>query len=48
MKIVTPVADRANNGSQNKNIGDNGSGPATHSDYSVDRLTEEISGILSF
>ena len=37
-----------NNDPQNKNIGDNGSGPATHSDYSVDRLTEKISGILSF
>jgi hypothetical protein len=37
-----------NMGSQNKNIGDNGNGSATCSEYSADRLTEEISGILSF
>ena len=37
-----------NNGFQNKNIGDNGSGSATCSEYSADRLTEEIAGILSF
>jgi hypothetical protein len=37
-----------NNGTQNKNIGDNGGGPATCSDYSADRLMEELSGILSF
>ena len=36
-----------NNGSQNKNIGDNGGAPATYSDYSADRLTEVFSGILS-
>jgi hypothetical protein len=35
-------------GSQNKNVGDNGSGSATCSDYSADRLTEKFSGILSF
>jgi hypothetical protein len=34
-----------NIGSQNKNVGDNGGAPATCSDYSADRLTEEISGI---
>jgi hypothetical protein len=38
----------ANNGSQNKNIGNNGSGTSTHSDYSAERLTKELSGILSF
>jgi hypothetical protein len=37
-----------NNGSQNKNIGDNGGVPASCSEYSADRLTEELSGILSF
>jgi len=47
MKIVVPVAGRANNGSQNKNIGDNGSNPASNSKYPADRLTEEFSGILS-
>jgi len=35
-------------GSQNKNIGDNGGAPATCSEYSADRLTAEIAGILSF
>jgi hypothetical protein len=34
-------------GSQNKNIGNNGDGSATSSKYSTERLTEEISGILS-
>jgi hypothetical protein len=34
--------------SQNKNIGNNGDAPASCSDYSADRYTEEISGILSF
>ena len=37
-----------NNGSQNKNVGDNGGGPATRSDYSAGNLYEELSGILSF
>ena len=37
-----------NNCSQNKNIGDNGSGSVTYSDYSAERLTNELSGILSF
>jgi transcriptional regulator with XRE-family HTH domain len=37
-----------NNDSQNKNIGDNGGAPATCSEYSTERLTEELSGILSF
>ena len=36
-----------NNGSQNKNFGDNGCG-STYSEISADRLTEELSGILSF
>jgi len=35
-------------GFQNKNIGDNGGGFATHSDYSADWITKELSGILSF
>ena len=35
-------------GSQNKNIGNNGHGSATSSEYSADRLTKELSGILSF
>ena len=35
-------------GSQNKNIGDNGSGSATCSEYSTERFTEKIAGILSF
>ena len=39
---------RENNGSQNKNISDNGDGPATCSEYSADRFTKELSGILSF
>jgi len=30
-----------NNGSQNKNIGDNGGGSATCSEYSADRLSED-------
>ena len=34
--------------SQNKNIGDNGGGPAKCPDYSADRLREKISGILLF
>jgi hypothetical protein len=37
-----------NNGSQNKNIGGNGSGTVAYSEFSADRLTDEISGILSF
>jgi len=37
-----------NMGSQNKNIGDNGGGSVTYSEGSADRLTDEISGILSF
>ena len=37
-----------NNGSQNKNISDNGSAPATCSEISANRLREKISGILSF
>jgi hypothetical protein len=38
-----------NNGSQNKNVGDNGgSGSATYSEFSAERFTDEISGILSF
>jgi len=36
-----------NNDSQNKNIGENGIGSATCSEYSADRLTKELSGILS-
>ena len=35
-------------GSQNKNIGDNGGESATCPDYSAERLTEKLSGILSF
>jgi DNA primase len=35
-------------GSQNKNIGNNGDGSAISSEYSADRLTKELSGILSF
>jgi hypothetical protein len=34
--------------SRNKNIGNNDRQPSTCSDYSAERLTEEISGILSF
>jgi len=34
--------------SQNKNIGHKGSGSATCPEYSADRLTDELSGILSF
>jgi len=37
-----------NNGSQNKKIGDNGSGSAACSGYSADRLTDKFSGILPF
>jgi hypothetical protein len=37
-----------NNAFENKNIGDNGGGSSTCSEYSADRLTEEFSGILSF
>jgi hypothetical protein len=37
-----------NNGPENKKIGDNGGGSANYSEFSADRLTEEISGILSF
>ena len=37
-----------NNDSRNKNFGDNDVAPASNSDYSADRLTEKISGILSF
>jgi len=33
---------------QNKNNNINGGDPATCSDYSADRLTKEISGILPF
>jgi len=36
-----------NNGSQNKNIGDNGDGSATYSGFSADRLNDGFSGILS-
>jgi hypothetical protein len=36
-----------NNDSQNKNIGDNGGGSANYSEFSADRLADEISGILS-
>ena len=46
MKIVIPVAGRANNDSQNKNIGDNGSGSAIHSQISEKHLYDEFSGIL--
>ena len=35
------------NGSQNKNIAENGGAPATCSEYPADRLSEKISGILS-
>jgi len=41
-------ASSENNGFQNKNIGDNGGGSATRSDYSAGNLYEELSGILSF
>ena len=34
--------------SQNKNIGDNGGGPANCPEISANRLREKISGILSF
>ncbi len=37
-----------NNGSQNKKIGDGGDGSANYSEFSAERLTDEISGILSF
>jgi hypothetical protein len=37
-----------NNGSQKKNIGDNGGGSATYSEITAEKFTEEISGILSF
>ena len=37
-----------NNGSQNKNIGDNGGGPANCPEISANRLREKISGILLF
>ena len=33
---------------QNKNIADNNGRSATHAESSADRLTEELSGILSF
>jgi hypothetical protein len=33
--------------SQNKNSGDNGGGSVTYSDYSAERLTDELAGILS-
>ena len=33
--------------SQNKNIGDNGGGPANCPEISANRLSEKISGILS-
>jgi hypothetical protein len=39
---------RENNGSQNKNISDNGGGSAIYSEISAERFTDEISGILSF
>jgi len=39
---------RENNGSPNKNIGDNGSGTATYSEISAERFADELSGILSF
>jgi hypothetical protein len=47
MKIVIPVADRANNGSQNKNINNNGGGSANHSQISEKQFYDEFSGILS-
>ena len=37
-----------NTGLQNKIIGDDGGGPATYSEISSEKFTEEISGILSF
>ncbi len=37
-----------NNGSQNKNIGDNGGGSANYSEFSDKRLNDEFAGILSF
>jgi hypothetical protein len=39
---------RENNGSQNKNISDNGGGSAIYSEISAERHADEISGILSF
>ena len=37
-----------NIGPQNKNIGDNGDGLATYSEFFDKRLNDEFSGILSF
>ena len=37
-----------NNGSQNKNTGDNGGASAIYSGLSADRLNNELLGILSF
>jgi len=37
-----------NNGFENKNVGDNWDGSASYSEISAERLTEELSGILSF
>ena len=37
-----------NNGPENKNNGDRNAGSANYSGFSADRLTNEISGILSF
>ena len=37
-----------NNAYENKNIGDNGSKSATCSQISADRLTKELSKVLSF
>jgi hypothetical protein len=37
-----------NNGSQNKNIGDNGDGSATYSEFSTEKLIEDFQGILTF
>jgi len=37
-----------NDAFKNKNIGDSESGSATYSEISADRLTEELTGILSF
>jgi hypothetical protein len=47
MKIVIPVSGRANNDSQNKNIGNNGDESANHSQISEKQLHDEFSGILS-
>jgi hypothetical protein len=41
------VVGSENNDFQNKNIGDNGDGSATHSQISEEQLYDEFSGILS-